>query len=1126
MLQQIQFHIHEDEQEQQRIEKELAFDIRENYRLSVGAFERYIPSLVEVINKPESSINTIFCNKSHELNIVNYNSGQVLYGEQPRKEVIAHLKSYLSRAPVIPLSKSKGPDSSVFVSLGLGLGYHLEHILDSGRYKHIVVYEPNVDYFICSLSAINWKDILQKAKETGVALYLQIGADATNFQRDIRELATHVAINKLVFYKHLNIPLFNSLEACLQSGSWEEVEKWRPRRRKVSLSESYLPVWAPLRQDYERIDLCLNEAKKEANLEVLKKYFPNLYDEFVDYTPKNWEPLVVSNGEVSVSHNQTDSLFSTFPQNDAATSYRAFTKKPNKDGLLLSYKGKKLKGYLHYQLVEACENVIKDVTEVQSELPEKVRSLIMFGVGSGYSLASLIENHDVEMLFICEPNKDFFYASLYAVDWHNIIKSFDEGKKRLYLNIGDDGSNLTNDLLVQFQSVGPYVLANTYFYQTYVNEKLTDSVAQLREQLLVMIAMGDYFDNAKYGIAHTRWALESDVPFLLSNSKDRLLPHIREIPVFIVGNGPSLDGLLDVLKEHGDKALIISCGTALQALHKNGIKPDFHTEIETNRSTFDWITRIDDEEYLKAITLLSCNGMHPDAATLFGRTLLAFKQGEASTVSISELNKDQPFTLLNFAYPTVTNFAADFFTAAGFNQIYLFGTDMGFVSDSYHHSKSSGYYDGGGKELYRYSDNHEMSLVIPGNFKPWVKTKYEFKISKTVLEQVFAQPGLDVYNLNDGAKIVGAQALDKELILLSSTSELKSIALQSFINDCFSSELNKSVLETFDTRYSTTSLIEELGVLSKLLESDLTSKSDVETLVGEQREFIVSSYLRKKSLGFYYLNGTLKYINSMFSKLLNIIDEDVMVTAANSLLDIWRQSVASVLLVIKNDQFGLDNISPHSGLRRHIVLRDICHDEPITVSHVGISRKLTSSLVELAGKGANSGSRKGVLNWLSESNRDVMVGQHVCNISRKFNRALFDFPTKGLSLISNGDYKNDAFPCQSNELSVMNTALMALLSGFENAIFLQKISEHPGLPNNYFEELIEWSKSFYCYSGPDYIVLTNEPLKQHSLLLPTSDRLVYIPSLNHRDLRIERLSQSEYEDRIETINSLFELNVS
>ena len=127
------------------------------------------------------------------------------------------------------------------------------------------------------------------------------------------------------------------------------------------------------------------------------------------------------------------------------------------------------------------------------------------------------------MLFICEPNKDFFYASLYAIDWHNIIKSFDEGKKRLYLNIGDDGSNLTNDLLVQFQSVGPYVLANTYFYQTYVNEKLTDSVAQLREQLLVMIAMGDYFDNAKYGIAHTRWALESDVPFLLSNSKDRLL---------------------------------------------------------------------------------------------------------------------------------------------------------------------------------------------------------------------------------------------------------------------------------------------------------------------------------------------------------------------------------------------------------------------------------------------------------------------------------------------------------------------------------------------------------------------------------------------------------------------------
>ena len=143
----------------------------------------------------------------------------------------------------------------------------------------------------------------------------------------------------------------------------------------------------------------------------------------------------------------------------------------------------------------------------------------MFGIGIGYSIEKLASNHDIEMLFVCEPNKDFFFASLYAVDWSEIINSFDTGKKRLYLNIGDDGTNLTNDLLVQFQTVGPYVLANTFFYQTLFNEKLTDAVASLREQLLVIISMGDYFDNAKYGIAHTHWALKNEVPLLMSDSK-------------------------------------------------------------------------------------------------------------------------------------------------------------------------------------------------------------------------------------------------------------------------------------------------------------------------------------------------------------------------------------------------------------------------------------------------------------------------------------------------------------------------------------------------------------------------------------------------------------------------------
>ena len=53
-----------------------------------------------------------------------------------------------------------------------------------------------------------------------------------------------------------------------------------------------------------------------------------------------------------------------------------------------------------------------------------------------------------------------------------------------------------------------------------------------------------------------------------------------EQPVFVVGNGPSLDSSLAFLKKNSDDIIIISCGTAIRALLKNNIKPDLHIEME------------------------------------------------------------------------------------------------------------------------------------------------------------------------------------------------------------------------------------------------------------------------------------------------------------------------------------------------------------------------------------------------------------------------------------------------------------------------------------------------------------------------------------------------------------------
>ncbi|MDO6568451.1 DUF115 domain-containing protein [Alteromonas sp. 1_MG-2023] len=1118
MLQQIQYHIHKDEAKQQKVEQDLAFTIKENYRLSIGALDRYIPSLTKLVRENESKISTLLCNKSGELNIVNYNSGQVLYGMHPEREIIEHFNDYLSKPSTLNFTNEVADPSSVIVNFGLGLGYHLEQIVLAGEYKHVVVYEPNVDYFVCSLSSINWQKLLKIAKQNDVALYLQIGSDGASFVSDMNELIANVGITRLSFYKHFHIPVFNELEEKLFSSNWKDMSDWVPRRKKQSLNESYLPIWAPLRNKSLLQSGYLDEQKKEKNLKTLQHYFPNLFEEYSDYTPKIWVPVADEKGEVSVYHKNTEALFSISPKQEAITSFSAFKNKPNKDGLLLSYTGKKLKSYLHYQLVEECESVIKGINEVQSTLPEKVKSLIMFGVASGYGIEALMDAHDVEMLFICEPNKDFFYASLYAIDWSQIIETFDEGKKRLYLNIGDDGSNLTNDLLVQFQSVGPYVLANTFFYQAYVNGKLTDAVAQLREQLLVIIAMGDYFDNAKYGISHTLWALNDKVPFLKKSVKNTLPIDVLDVPVFIVGNGPSLDNLMDTLKEESNKAIVISCGTAIQALHRHGICPDYHAEIETNRSTFDWLSRVDDDDYLRQITLLSCNGIHPDAASLFGQTLLAFKQGEASTVAFTELKKDHAFATLNFSYPTVTNFVADIVNVIGFSQVYLFGTDMGFVSDTYHHSKSSGYYDGKGKEVYDYGANHSMSLAIPGNFKPWVKTKYEFKVSKSVLEQVFAKNSSEVYNLNDGARILGANPLKQENVLLISTPEMKEHAKDVLETHAFTSKHNEWFLQGFATKYSTDSLIEELNALIDLVDTSFESFEDIDEFIAKQRDFIVSSLLRKKSLAFYYLNGTFNYINSMFSKLLNITDEQFGVDSANAMVKIWGQYVNDILSVITHDRNGFDAVSSLSGLRRQKVLGSRWKDAPLIVRFSSAQKSFVTPLMNLIEQPININNYHEVsINWLGESELPLS-GSFTCNISKQININKGE-PIKGLTVVSPGDYENCLHPMQANDLSRVDLSLIALVSELENVIFLQKYTQHPVMDVGFFQQFIELGKDRYCYGGPDFLVISDVPLSNEQLVLNSGDRLVFMPRLKAIDMRREFIGDEEYKERKGTVFS-------
>lgn len=949
MLKDVRIHLDRDDEQQSAHERVLAQRIMKNLRRNEAAFKAFIPSLVPVVKQAKSQNISVFANKFGELNIVDYGNGRTFYGLHPAQEIRAQYEQKkqnctytsffeakaeltepdtllsLNDLPVYKevLSQPELPEAiDVLVVLGIGLGEHIRLLIENHAIKHLIIYEPEVQLFQCSVLGMNWHPVLSLAQKKETRIYFQLDSDGNTLVNDINELSGHHQFEGFYLYRHYNQKVFNCLENGLLTTSWNIFSKNGLAAYLQKNRDDTLTAWQPSvpLNDYEL--LTDTNSKFKQNIKAFEHYFPDIAKEFSDFIPKYWLPVTDKQSNVNVlSRFSLTAWYSTTPNTDAKYNLANFARYPNKDGLVLGYEGQKLKDYLHFQFVKKAQKLFEDTEEKAGELPQTIKSIIVFGIGPQLSL--LMDAHNVEKLFICEPNKELFYASLFFLDWSSLLKNIDDNKGRLYINVGDDGTNLFKDLINQFYSVGPYILASTYFYQTYHNDALASTISQLREQLQVVIAMGENFDHARHGIAHTRETIKRRYPLLEKKPKDKLAILDREVPVFIVGNGPSLDASMSAIKEWQHNAIIISCGTALMPLYKNGVVPDFHAEIEQNRSTFDWCSRVGDFEYLKKINLLSCNGIHPDTCDLFNNTYLAFKEGESSTVSALQILGRDNYEELQFAFPTVSNFVINIITLIGFEQLYLFGVDLGFINQKKHHSSQSGYYDAKGEEKYNYQKENNTGLVVPGNFEKFVYTKYEFKVSKIIIERSLAQSNADCFNTSNGAKIVGSVPLPVDYILISSSCEQKRKTLDLLTTEVFRPiESGETYDKQFFAHFDNDILNQELNRFEELVRTPFSKVSDVERLTDKQKEMLLASYTRGQSLLFYYLYGTVNYANSMLSKMMYAsLPEKKLLAILNDMRELWKDTLVQIACKITAEPYQFDIVSSFSYERELVYLK-------------------------------------------------------------------------------------------------------------------------------------------------------------------------------------------------------------
>lgn len=210
----------------------------------------------------------------------------------------------------------------------------------------------------------------------------------------------------------------------------------------------------------------------------------------------------------------------------------------------------------------------------------KNSSLIMvLGIGN-YKLFRAIKEYFVHLdrLIIVEPSIEIMKTFIENVSVKDIFSIF--GKTNISFILGSDLDEVKN-----------YYVAYSLSYIK-DNGSLVYSIAY--EQLFsnVLIALKQYYSENlvsknvslntikkfKYVWLTNRWKnLEKR-----SVEANCLIPLMQKKTVIIVSAGPSLEKNMHLLKNVGNKAIIIAAGSAIQILHRNGIIPHLRAAFDSS----------------------------------------------------------------------------------------------------------------------------------------------------------------------------------------------------------------------------------------------------------------------------------------------------------------------------------------------------------------------------------------------------------------------------------------------------------------------------------------------------------------------------------------------------------------
>lgn len=624
---------------------------------------------------------------------------------------------------------------------------------------------------------------------------------------------------------------------------------------------------------YENDDLLENFKR---NMLAFKEFDNQIYQFFANYHPTNFLVDIESGFPNIFDVKKNQNIYKYPSLLMALAQLKEYKEKPQSTNSAFEFDTNNNNDFIHNHFLNKVIKVLDErynkEKDIQRGLPNDVSSLVIFGVGTGYHIEQLVNQHHIKNLYIVEPELDFFYASLFIINWESILTKLDQQACNLHLCLGVTGDAFFDDLLNQTYQNGRYSIVKTFGYIHYNTPKINELLKIFKERFKEMIQGWGFFDDGVMAVAHTLGNLNNGVGLLKKSAKN--LPFCQGLPVFIIGNGPSLDQSIDQIKKYQNKAIIISCGSALSALMRYGISVDYHCEQERTLPVYDKVKAYGNNHEFCDLILLAPSTLHPRVYELFDKGIMCPKAREPSTSSLlmdNIIKNDIEAT--SFVNPTVANTAISMGYALGYREFYLFGVDLGHRQDGHHHSQKSLYYSDEGDDLSLYKTEKSKNIV-PGNFSGEFVCDDFFNMSRRMIEKLLAAyEEIQCFNVSDGARIRGAHTLAR--VDLSQRTDInKHDHVHSVYAAATYNDEDKKLYESILSHSSPDDLQEFCDALRDIIQEDINDIKQGITMLREQTNVMIKASNTEKAHFVMLLEGSLLHFQAMLTRLLHEANQE------------------------------------------------------------------------------------------------------------------------------------------------------------------------------------------------------------------------------------------------------------